>query len=77
MEDKEFTFEVTRQVGLLGEGAKGWRKELNFVAWNGREPKLDIREWLPDHQKMGKGVTLNREEAANLVRLLSAYLAEK
>ncbi|MBR4766405.1 MAG: hypothetical protein IK085_06560, partial [Clostridia bacterium] len=28
----------------------------------GREPKYDIREWAPDHEKMGKGVTLSKEE---------------
>jgi len=74
MEDKEFKFEVAKQIGVLGEGSKGWRKELNMVSWNGREPKLDIREWAPDHQKMGKGVTLSREEAASLFELLRAHL---
>jgi len=75
MDDKEFTFEVTKHLGVLGEGFKGWHKELNLVAWNGREPKLDIREWAPDRQKMGKGVTLTKEEAAKLVGLLSEWLA--
>lgn len=75
MDDKEFKFEVTRQIGLLGEGSKGWRKELNLVSWNEREPKLDIREWSPDHLKMGKGVTLTKEEGVKLAELLKAYLA--
>ena len=75
MDDKEFKFEVTRQIGVLGESAKGWRKELNLVSWNEREPKLDIREWSPDHQKMGKGVTFSREEAAKLAELLKSYLS--
>ena len=75
MDDKEFKFEVTKHIGLLGEGSKGWRKELNLVSWNEREPKLDIREWSPDHQKMGKGVTFTKDEAIKLVELLKAYLA--
>ncbi len=75
MDDKEFKFEVKRHIGLLGEGLKGWRKELNLVSWNEREPKLDIREWSPDHQKMGKGVTLTKEEAGKLAELLKSYLA--
>ncbi|HUX41212.1 MAG TPA: PC4/YdbC family ssDNA-binding protein [Rectinemataceae bacterium] len=75
MDDKEFKFEVTRQIGLLGESSKGWRKELNLVSWNEREAKLDIREWSPDHQKMGKGVTLSKEEATKLAELLKGYLA--
>ena len=43
MDDKEFKFEVSRQLGVVGEGSKGWRKELNMVSWNGREAKLDLR----------------------------------
>jgi hypothetical protein len=77
MDDKEFKFEVSRQLGVVGEGSKGWRKELNMVSWNGREAKLDLREWSPDHQKMGKGVTLSQDEAKALVALLSSFLAQK
>ncbi|MFZ4617444.1 MAG: YdbC family protein [Rectinemataceae bacterium] len=77
MDDKEFKFEVTRQLGVVGEGSKGWRKELNMVSWNGREAKLDLREWSPDHQKMGKGVTLSQDEAKALVAHLSSFLAQK
>ncbi len=51
---------------MLSENAKGWSKELNLVSWNDREPKFDIREWAPDHEKMGKGVTLSKEEAVAL-----------
>jgi hypothetical protein len=71
MEDKEITFEIVKRLGALGPSSgKGWTKELNLVSWNGREAKLDIREWSPDHQKMGKGVTLSREEGEALARLL-------
>jgi len=68
----EFTYEITEELGVLSETAKGWTKELNMVSWNGREPKYDIREWAPGHEKMGKGVTLNGDEAAELKRLLAA-----
>ena len=37
---------------------KGWTKELNLTSWNGKEPKYDLRDWAPDHSKMGKGITL-------------------
>ncbi|MEI6387584.1 MAG: PC4/YdbC family ssDNA-binding protein [Spirochaetota bacterium] len=77
MDDKEFKFEITRQLGVVGEGSKGWHKELNMVSWNGREAKLDLREWSPDHQKMGKGVTLSLDEAKSLVALLSASFAQR
>jgi len=36
-------------------------KELSLVRWNDKAPKYDIREWSPDHSKMGKGVTLTAE----------------
>jgi hypothetical protein len=75
METSDFAFEIFEKLGPLSESTKtGWTKELNLVSWNEREPKFDIREWSPDHLRMGKGVTLTREEAASLAVLLSARL---
>ena len=68
----EFTYAIVETLGVLSETAKGWTKELNLISWNGREPKLDIREWAPDHEKMGKGVTLTDEEAKKIKDLLNA-----
>ena len=69
----EITFEIKERLGVLSESAKGWTKELNLVSWNGREPKYDIREWDPDHEKMGKGVTLTEEELKALKLLLEEF----
>lgn len=66
-----FKFEVIETVGVLSEGAKGWKKELNLVSWNGREPKYDIRDWSEDHTKMGKGVTISTAELSNLKRVIN------
>ena len=66
----DITFEITKSLGVLSESARGWTKELNLVSWNGREPKYDIREWDPEHEKMGKGVTLTEEELVALKKLL-------
>lgn len=66
----DFKYEIIEEIGILSENAKGWRKELNRISWNGGAPKYDIREWAPDHEKMGKGVTLTDEEAAKLKELL-------
>jgi hypothetical protein len=75
MEDKEIKFQIVKKIGALSPASpKGWAKELNMVAWNEREAKYDIREWSPDHTKMGKGVTFTKEEAAALVGLLSKEL---
>jgi len=66
----EFKYEVVERVAVLSESSKGWTKELNLISWNGREPKFDIREWSPDKEKMGKGVTLTDEEVAVLKEAL-------
>jgi hypothetical protein len=67
----EFKYEVVERVAVLSESSKGWKKELNLISWNGREPKYDIREWSPDGEKMGKGVTLTDEEVVVLKEALS------
>ncbi len=67
----ELKFEITKSIGVLSENAKGWTKELNMVSWNEREPKYDLREWSPDHSRMGKGITLTEEDITNLKSLLN------
>lgn len=67
----ELKFEITERIGVLSENAKGWTKELNKVSWNEREPKYDLREWNPDHSRMGKGITLTDEEAETLKAILN------
>jgi hypothetical protein len=67
----EITFDIVKNYGVISQEKGGWMKELNLVSWNGRTPKLDIRDWSPDHQKMGKGITLTKDEAAKLVELLN------
>ena len=65
-----FKFEVVENVGVLSQKSNGWKRELNFVSWNEREPKMDIRDWNPEHTRMGKGITLTEEEARILYELL-------
>lgn len=62
----EINYEIIENIAVLSESAKGWKKELNLISWNGRDPKYDLREWAPDHEKMGKGITLSREELTEL-----------
>ena len=68
----EFTYEIVESVAVLSENPKGWTKELNLISWNGRDPKYDIREWAPDHEKMGKGITLTASDAKALKDLLNS-----
>jgi hypothetical protein len=67
---EDFTFEITKNCGELSRSRKDWATELNMVSWGGREPKYDIRSWSPDHQKMGKGITLSKEELRALKAIL-------
>lgn len=64
-------YEVKESYGVLSESAKGWTKELRSISWNDREAKFDIREWAPDDEKMGKGVTLSKDELLKLRDILN------
>ncbi|MDY6308158.1 MAG: PC4/YdbC family ssDNA-binding protein [Oribacterium sp.] len=64
-------FEITKSIAILSTEKNGWTKELNLVSWNDRTPKYDLRSWSPDHQKMGKGVTLSNEEISALKAVLA------
>lgn len=66
----DIKYEIIEKLGILSESTKGWTKELNLISWNGGTPKYDIRDWSPDHEKMGKGITLTDEEAKKLKKLL-------
>ena len=66
----EIKYEIEEEIGVLSESAKGWRKELNKISWNGGTAKYDLRDWAPNHEKMGKGVTLTEDEVHKLKELL-------
>ncbi|MEC2056080.1 hypothetical protein I6J18_01970 [Peribacillus psychrosaccharolyticus] len=67
----EIKYEIIEKIAVLSESTKGWKKELNLISWNGRDPKYDLREWAPDHEKMGKGITLSKEEIIELKKGLN------
>ena len=67
----DIKFEIKQNIGILSESAKGWSKELNLVSWNDKEPKYDLREWEPTHEKMAKGITLSAEELKKLKEILN------
>ena len=67
----DIKYEVIKKIGVLSKAGSGWTKELNLVSWNDREPKYDIRDWSADGSKMGKGVTLSKEELLALRDLLN------
>ena len=66
----EFKYEITQELGVLSESKSGWTREINLISWNGADPKFDIRDWSPDHEKMGKGISLNADEVDKLKKIL-------
>ena len=68
----EIKFEIEKELGSISESPKGWTKELNLISWNGKEAKYDLRDWAPEHEKMGKGVTLTNDELKQLKELLNS-----
>ena len=67
----DFSYEIVEHIAVLSTSKTGWTKELNLISWNGRTPKYDIREQSPEHEKMGKGVTLSDEEFTKLKEIMS------
>ena len=68
----DIKYDIIKEIGVLSENSKGWRKELNLISWNGGEPKYDIRDWAPEHEKMGKGTTMTKDELKKLKEILSS-----
>ncbi|MDG5789060.1 PC4/YdbC family ssDNA-binding protein [Evansella sp. AB-P1] len=66
----ELKFNIVKTIAKISESPKGWNKELNLISWNDRPAKYDIRDWSPDHEKMGKGITLTKEELIALKEAL-------
>ena len=70
----EIKYEITQSIACLSEEKNGWTKEFNLVSWNGNAPKYYIRAWSADHSKMGKGITLTKEELVQLASVLQELL---
>ena len=72
----EFKYEIKDEFGVVSETAKGWTRELNLISWNDGAPKYDIRDWAPDHEKMGKGISLTKDELENLYEIIGEVLGK-
>lgn len=67
----EIKFDLLEEIGVISTSNKNWNKELNIISWNERPGKYDLRDWDENHQKMGKGITLTKEELKALKELLN------
>ena len=64
----DLDFKIVESCKVLSVNEKnGWQKELNLISWNSKAAKYDIRDWNQDHTRMGKGVTLTKEELQSLL----------
>lgn len=73
----KITFTIEEELGDLSVASNGWKKQLTYTSWNGRNPKFDLRSWSDDHNAMTKGLTLTKEEMVKLKEILNAINFEK
>ena len=71
---KEIQYEIVKEIAVLSKGDSGYTIVINLISWNGREPKYHIRSFSPNREKCGKGITLNADEAAALLKALQKEL---
>lgn len=71
---REIQYEIVKEIAVLSTGDSGYTKEINLISWNGKKPKYDIRSFSPNREKCGKGITLNADEAAALLKALQKEL---
>lgn len=71
---REIQYEIVKEIAVLSTGDSGYTKEINLISWNGKELKYDIRSFSPNREKCGKGITLNADEAAALLKALQKEL---
>ena len=70
--NNDFSYEIRKEIAVLSQ-YKDETKEVNYISYNGRDPKVDIRKWTlqPDGSKrMGKGITLSLKETQTLYEAL-------
>ena len=72
----DFKYEIQDMFGVISDSSNGWTKELNLVSWNGGKAKYDLRDWAPEHEKMGKGITLTEEELESLYDIIRQILGK-
>lgn len=69
--NSEFTFEIKKEILVLNESENenGWDKVLTLISWNNKPPVYDLRFWKKDRSKMGKGISLTKDELTLLLTI--------
>ena len=68
----EITYDVVENIGVIADNG-AWETQVNMISWNHAKPKLDIRNWNVETNKMSKGISLTESEARELARVLTEY----
>lgn len=71
----DFKYEIEESINVLSINGN-WQTELNLISWNGAPAKYDIRKWMGDHERMGKGISLSKDELIALRDAINEYLNE-
>lgn len=67
-------YELKEHLSTLREFKNGRSTiEVNVISFGGQEPKMDIRKWDRETNRMQKGITLSMNEAASLRNVLNDY----
>lgn len=69
-DERDVTFDILEEIGVISTQETGWTKELNLVRWNGGLAKYDIRDWDPSHERMSRGITLKEDEMRRILSLM-------
>ena len=72
----DIKYEIQDMFGIVSESSNGCTKELNLISWNGGKAKYDLRDWAPEHEKMGKGVTLTKDDLEALYTIIGEVLGK-
>lgn len=70
----KISYEVMKDFGKLGDRGK-YELRFRLVAWNGSDPKYDIRPWgvnANGEEVCGKGITLTGSEMEALVAICNS-----
>jgi hypothetical protein len=76
MAEATVEFEIVKHIGIISTNRSGWNREVNLVSWNKAKPKIDVRDWSPNHDKMGKGLTFEEFEAKRIAEIFNEYFKE-
>lgn len=63
-----FSYEIIEHIAVLHTDKNGFRKEINLISYNGKDPVVDIRNWTP-RNKMSRGVTLSIDSFKQLLAI--------